>query len=85
MSRSRLRTVSVTTSWASLPDIAGHDVSLLNNTGADLLVRMRDETQAAEVITLKDGQGVTVGVEQSAAEIQIFAAAGTTGVHLTID
>lgn len=83
--RSRLRTVSVTTSWVSLPDVAGSDVSVLNNTGADLQLRMRDLHTAAEVITLKDGQGMSVGVCASAAEIQILAAAGAAGVHVIVD
>ncbi len=85
MPRSTTRSVSVTTAYVSLPDVPGNEVSILNNTGAALLVRMRDGQQSGENLSLNDGQSVRLHVSATAAEIQISAGANASGVQVVID
>jgi len=82
MLATKLRTVSVTTSYVALADIRCQQVQLINNTAAALLVRMESETQTGESISLAVAQSVTINVAQSAKEIAISAAAGAAGVQL---
>lgn len=80
-----LRTQSVTTSWAALPDEKGGEVSILNNTGADLLIADSTETaDAPKVVTLKDGQSVGLLCSVSAKEFSISAAADAAGVQIIV-
>ena len=79
----RIPSVSVTTGWVSLPDMTAFAVSVLNNTGADLLLRLTPNP--TEVQTLKDGQSTRLSPGTGNAKgIQISAAVGAAGVQLTI-
>jgi hypothetical protein len=82
MIATKLRTVSATTSFASLEEIRCETVRLINNTGAVLNVRMRSEHQSGQSIVLANGQDVTLTVAQSSAEVQIQAASGAAGVQV---
>lgn len=80
------RTISVTTSWAALPDISGSYVTILNQTGADLLVSTAAEgSEDANKITIKDGSTVNFDVFANASEVRIKAAAGASGVNLIVE
>jgi|GEM_PF-1903257 len=81
---SQLRTVSVTTSYASLPDLSCSRVSLLNRTGYDMQVRIATETQSNQQITLPNGMSVAVQ-STNAKFIQIKSTTNTTGVQLVIE
>lgn len=80
-----IRTVSVTDTWAALPDLAAREVSILNNTGADLEARYASEDGADQMLTLKDGQTAGLPVVSKASEIEIRAAVGADGVQLIIE
>lgn len=82
---SQTRSVSVTTSYASLPSLAAKRVSILNSTGAALLVRMASDDGANEEITLPDGATCAMETVANAAEIQIKAAGAASGVNIIID
>lgn len=76
-------TASVTTSWAALPSQGASSFSILNNTGADLLVARTDQTAETDKInTIKDGQSAAYGVNRNTKEFSIKAAAGATGVQV---
>ena len=81
------RTVSVTTSWASLGDAIAGRVSILNNTGAAIELRQASDTTTGHSITLKDGQSSPPIrlISRNIAEIQVQAAAGAGGVQLYLD
>lgn len=85
MKPSRLRTVSVTDSWAALPDEPGENISILNKTGADLEIRHSGQQNAGEQITIADGQSVGLTIAANAKEIEIQATSGAAGVQLVID
>lgn len=82
---SQVRTQSVTTGYVALPDLSAAQVSILNNTGADILIRMASETDTGEEITLADGQSVALRVVANAKEVQIKAAGAASGVQIVID
>lgn len=82
---SYVRSVTATASYASLPALAGTEVSILNNTGAVLDIQFAGDTGSGKEINLDDGQSVRLKVIASAAEIQIKSATGTTGVEVVID
>lgn len=82
---SQLRTESVTTSYVALPSLRGTNVSILNKTGADLLIRKAAETTAGYEITLPDGSSVGLSVVANASEIEIKAAAGAFGVNYIVE
>lgn len=79
------RTVSVTTSYVALANLPGRNVSILNRTGADLLVRMASETTAAFEVTIPTGGSVGMSVNNNAKEIEIKAAAGAAGVDYIVE
>lgn len=81
---SQLRTVSVTTSYVALADLPCSQVSILNGTGADLLIRMASETTANYEITIADGQSVAISCN-NANNIEIKAAGGAAGVQYVVD
>ncbi len=78
---SNLFQASVTTSWVALAPKPATNVSIQNNTGADLLIRTeRDKT--TEYITLATGQSIGVPVIGNSAEILIKAAGNASGINL---
>ena len=80
-----LRNQDVTTSWATLPDVRGHNVGILNSTGADLFVSGTADTgDSSKMITLADGQSVSLQIAENANEVSIKADAGAAGVNLVI-
>lgn len=81
---SQLRTVSVTTSYAPLPNLACSRVSILNRTGYDMQVRIATETQTNQQITLPNGMSVAVQ-STNAKFIEIKSIANASGVQLVID
>lgn len=72
---SQLRSASVTSSWVALTALAGKNVSILNKTGADLLIRKAAETTAGFVVTVPDGGSVGIALVANASEVEISAAA----------
>lgn len=80
-----LRTVSVTTDFVALESLPAKQVSILNNTGAALLVKLAGEDDAAHQISLSDGQSVGIPVVSNANEIEIKAAGAASGVQLVIE
>jgi hypothetical protein len=84
---SQLRTASVTSSWVALTALKGSNVSILNKTGAALLVRKASETTSGFNVSIPDGSSVGVSIVANVAEIEISAVATgpTTGVMYTID
>lgn len=82
---SQLRTVSVTTSYAPLPDLSCSRVSILNRTSNDLQVRIASETQANQYINLPTALSVAVQARNAKfIEIKAASAAANT-IHLVID
>lgn len=76
-------TTSVTTSWAALPSQGASSFSILNNTGADLLVSRGDQTaDTTKLITIKDGQSAAFGVNRNVNEFSIKAGANASGVQI---
>lgn len=74
---------SVTTSWAALPSQKSHSFSILNNTGAALLIaRGAQQGEADKVNTLKDGQSAAYDVNQNTNEYSIKAGANASGVQI---
>lgn len=81
---SQLRSVSVTNTYAPLPDLPCSRVSILNRTGNDMQVRIASETLTNQNITLPTS--LSVAVQTSNAKfIEIKAAAPASGVQLVID
>jgi hypothetical protein len=77
---------AVTTSWAPLPNVRATKVSILNNTGAGILVSETTQTgDAARSVTLADGQPMALTPQERATEFSIKAAAGADGVQLVIE
>lgn len=85
MPASQLRSVTATTSYVALPDLAASQVSILNKTGATLSVEMVGDSDTGNEIVLADGLSVAIQVVANAKEIRIKSASGTTGVYLVID
>lgn len=85
MPASQLRSVTATTSYVALPDLAASRVSILNKTGDDLLIEMAGDSDTDQEISLADGSNVVVQVVGNAKEVRIKSASGTTGVYLVID
>lgn len=85
LAATQTRTVSVTTSYVALENLKAKEVSILNNTGANMLIRMVNEPNAGSEITLKDGQSVALAVVANANEIEIKAAAGASGVQIVVN
>ena len=85
MAASSVFTQSVTTSWVDLESRSGQRVSILNSTGADLLIRMKGDNAAGRTTTLADTQSVALGIVAVSSEIQISAAAGAAGVQVVVD
>lgn len=81
----QLRSASVTTSYVALADLPGGNVSILNKTGADLLIRKAGETTAGYEITIPDGGSVGVSVVSNAKEIEIKAAGAASGVSYIVE
>lgn len=81
---SQLRTVSVTNTYAPLPDLPCSRVSVLNRTGNDMQMRIASETLTNQNITLPSALSVAVQTT-NAKFIEIKAAAPATGVQLVID
>lgn len=81
-----LHNQAVTTGWAPLPDSRATKVSILNNTGADILISETGKTgDATRTVTLKDGQPLALVPQERSAEFSIKAATGAEGVQLVID
>lgn len=80
-----LRNQAVTTSWAALPSVRANNVGILNSTGAALLVALTAETADTDkLITLNDGQSVSIQTAENSNEVSIKADAGADGVNLVI-
>jgi len=76
-------TVSVTNSWAALPSQGASSFSILNNTGADLLIARGDQTaDTSKINTIKDGQSASYSVNRNTKEFSIKADAGASGVQI---
>ena len=76
-------TASVTTSWAALPSQGASSFSILNNTGADLLIARGDQTaETDKIVTIRDGQSAAFGVNRNIKEFRIKAGAGASGVQI---
>jgi hypothetical protein len=82
---SQTRSVSVTTGYVSLPSLTAKRVSILNSTGAALLIRMASDDGANEEISIPDATSCVLETVANAAEIQIKAAGAASGVNLIID
>lgn len=78
---SNLFQVSVTTGWVALPSRSASNVSIENNTGADLLVRT-ERDQATEYNTIATGKSVGVPVVGNSSEVLIKAAVGASGINV---
>lgn len=85
MPASQLRSVTATTSYVALPDLAASRVSILNKTGATLSIEMAGDSDTGKEIVLADGLSVVIQVVGNAKEVRIKSASGTTGVYLVID
>lgn len=84
MPSSAVFTQSVTTSYVALAAHRGENVSILNGTGADLLIRYGSVTTAGREITLADGQSVGLSICATSSEIEIKAASGAGGVQVVV-
>jgi hypothetical protein len=82
---SQLRTASVTTSYVPLTALRGTNVSILNRTGAPLLIRKATETTAGFEITISDLSSVGISIVASASEIEIKAAGAASGVNYIVE
>lgn len=85
MAASKFRSVTATSSYVALEDLPCESVSILNKTGAALLVEMAGDSASGREINLADGLSVGVGVVSNAKEVRIKSATGTTGVYVVID
>jgi hypothetical protein len=85
MAASKFRSVTATASYVALEDLPCQFVSILNKTGAALLVEMTGDSAAGREISLADGLSVGVGVITNAKEVRIKSATGTTGVYVVLD
>lgn len=84
---SQLRSASVTSSWVALTALSGKNVSILNKTGADLLIRKAAETTAGFVVTVPDGGSVGIALVSNVSEVEISAAGAgpTAGVSYIVE
>lgn len=84
---SQLRSASVTSSWVALTALTGRYISILNKTGADLLIRKAAETTAGFVVTLPDGGSVGLSLVANVSEVEISAVAAgpTTGISYIVE
>ena len=82
MAASKLRSITATTSYVSLPDLDCSAVSILNSTGATLSIEMAGDSAANQEIVIPTGSSVVISVANSAKEINIKSASGTTGVYI---
>lgn len=85
MAASKFRSVTATSSYVALEDLPCKFVSILNKTGAALLLEMAGDSDTGREISLADGLSVGVGVVSNAKEVRIKSATGTTGVYVVID
>jgi hypothetical protein len=84
MAATKLRSVTATTSYVALEDIPCSFVSILNKTGAALLVEIASDSGSGKEVSLADGLSIGIEVISNAKEIRIKSASGTTGVYLSI-
>lgn len=84
MKQNAVFTQSVTTSYVALAAHRGENVSILNGTGDDLLIRYASETGTGREITLADGQSVGLSICATSSEIQIKAAGAAAGVQVVV-
>ena len=82
MAASKLRSITATSSYVSLPDLDCSAVSILNSTGATLLIEMDGDSGSGNEIVIPTGSSVVISVANSAKEINIKSASGTTGVYI---
>jgi hypothetical protein len=80
-----LRSVTATTSYVALEAVPATHVSILNKTGATLLIEHAGDSGTGKEITLADGLSVGLATARSASEIRIKSASGTTGVYVVIN
>jgi len=85
MAASKLRSVTATSSYVALEDIPCKFVSVLNKTGAALLIEMAGDSGTGKEVSLADGLSVGLEVVCNAKEIRIKSATGTTGVYFVTE
>jgi hypothetical protein len=66
-----LRQLDVTTSYVALPEIIASEVSILNTSGATLDIQLTGQDGPDQLITIPDGQSVSLPVVSSAREIRL--------------
>jgi len=85
MAASKLRSVTATASYVALEDIPCSFVSILNKTGAALVIEVASDSGTDKEITLADGLSIGLTVISNAKELRIKSATGTTGVQIVTE
>lgn len=83
MPQSHLATQSITTSYAPLPSVDGHEVSILNTSGQTIdICHTDDDTKA---IALPDTKSVMLRCERKASFFSVKGASASGSIQIVVD